>query len=395
MLCSRTYIGLATAALCGLLLPNPAAAQICADSSTTIYWVNHLSRTASNNVDALAGTQIVGDYWYTWAATISSTEQIGSTTIHTGSASVGYGGNNGFVAGGTAVGLQWDDSPSTRGAGAYSLLNDHGAYSECGGGVLTQVTYDSLTVNQPTITGNNSVWYLGSGQTQTGYSYINPMTANSNCGPSDTCNDTPTWTATNNPSEIYLSCNPCVNQTVYAEARSNTYQDIQLTVSIGGFASSPMPFTVYAPYKIICCNQVSDAAVSDGFRTTVGLDLYDVFGDHLLYLAVNESFTATLVPDYPGGISGYIAPTASGIAAGWGGVNGFGDKMGQPGGCASLIPLCTNPQNPLSSVTAFHNNQNWFAGSQNPGQGVWVTTDTQQFYIDHARYSYLYSPVYP
>jgi len=64
MLFFRSHITIAAIALCGLLLPSPAAAQ-CVDGSTTIYWVNHLWRTASNNVDALAGTQIVGDYWYT------------------------------------------------------------------------------------------------------------------------------------------------------------------------------------------------------------------------------------------------------------------------------------------------------------------------------------------
>ena len=57
------------------------------------------------------------------------------------------------------------------------------------------------------------------------------MTANSNCGPDDTC-ETPSWTVGGNTSAVYLICNPCVSQTVYAEARSESYQDVQLTVDV-------------------------------------------------------------------------------------------------------------------------------------------------------------------
>ena len=237
------------------------------DGSTTIYWVNHLWRTASNNVDALAGTQIVGDYWYTWAGSISSTEQVGSTTIHTGYAGVGYGGNNGFIADGTAAGLQWDDSPSTSGAGAYGLSNSHVAWSQCSD-YYPYSTSDSLTVNKPTMTGYDAVWFLGAtGQSQSGYANITYETAHTNCGASDTCTDTPSWTATGNTSEISFLCNPCAVQTVGGVARSNTFHDIQLVVSIGGFSSDPLPFTVYAPYELTCCNMTSNSAFFDGFET--------------------------------------------------------------------------------------------------------------------------------
>lgn len=218
-------------------------------------------------MDALAGTQIVGDYWYTWAGSISSTEQVGSTTIHTGYAGVGYGGNNGFIADGTAAGLQWDDSPSTSGAGAYGLSNSHVAWSQCSD-YYPYSTSDSLTVNKPTMTGYDAVWFLGAtGQSQSGYANITYETAHTNCGASDTCTDTPSWTATGNTSEISFLCNPCAVQTVGGVARSNTFHDIQLVVSIGGFSSDPLPFTVYAPYELTCCNMTSNSAFFDGFET--------------------------------------------------------------------------------------------------------------------------------
>lgn len=218
------------------------------------------------------------------------------------------------------------------------------------------------------------------------------MTANSNCGSNDTCTDTPQWTTTGNTSEIYLYCNPCINQTVYAEARSASYQDILLSVSFGGFTSDPMPFTVYAPYEILCCRYVSDNAMNDGFETDVGWQLYDQFSDVLTGLALNESFTATDVPDFPG-FSGWGTPEPYGIPAGWGAA--FSDSMGEWNGCMNATPECTNPQLNLNPTEAMHNNQSWQAGNSVVGLGLQVRTDTQQFYVDHARYTYEISPTSP
>ena len=206
---------------------------------------------------------------------------------------------------------------------AYGLSNSHVAWSQCSD-YYPYSTSDSLTVNKPTMTGYDAVWFLGAtGQSQSGYANITYETAHTNCGASDTCTDTPSWTATGNTSEISFLCNPCAVQTVGGVARSNTFHDIQLVVSIGGFSSDPLPFTVYAPYELTCCNMTSNSAFFDGFETTVTLTLYDRFNDPLVGLAYNESFTATLIPDYAG-LSGWGQPTAGGVAGGW--VGSMGNK---------------------------------------------------------------------
>jgi len=44
---------------------------------------------------------------------------------------------------------------------------------------------------------------------------------------------------------------------------------------------------------------------------------------------------------------------------------------------------------------AMHNNQSWQVGNSIVGYGLQVRTDTQQFYVDHALYTYPVSPTQP
>jgi hypothetical protein len=374
----------------GLLASVSSWAQ-CSDSSTLHYAVDGLSRTASNNVRAVIGTQTVGDYSDYWDASVTGTEHVGSTLIHSGSDSVSWGGNDVGGYPGTIAGWYWNDAPSTTGAGSYTTSSSHEADSLCSD-VLTATNSASLTVNKPSISGPNAVWYLGNGQYQTGYSYLTNLTAVTNCGGSDTCSDTPSWTVSGNSSEISLQCSPCVNQTVTAQARSDSYQDIDITISIGGFSSDPMPFSVYAPYSIICCYATTDSPISDGFATFLYLNLYDRWGDNLTGLAVNESFSSGDIGDFLG-FSGWSTPMAGGKPAGWA---SFYDLDFAYGGCSSVTPQCTNPQIPtLSTTAAMHVLQSWQAGSANSGQGVQVRTDWIQYYVDHARHTHEVSPSAP
>jgi len=373
----------------GLLASLSSWAQ-CSDSSTLHYAVDGLARIASNNVRATIGTQTTGDYSDYWDAAASGYEYVGATQIHSGADSVGWGGNDVPGYPGTIAGWYWNDSPSTTGAGSYTTSVTHRTDSLCSD-ILVTTSSASLTVNQPTISGPNAVWYLGNGQNQTGYAYVTNLTAVGNCGGSDTCSSTPSWTVTGNSTEISLQCTSCVSQTVTAQHRSDTFLDIDITISIGGFSSDPFPFTVYAPYEISCCYALTDSPVSDGFVTRAYLNLLDRFGDNLPGLALNESFTSGDIGDFTP-FTGWSTPSASGISAGW---TSFYDQMYAYSGCAGVSPQCENPQTALSSTKAMHILQSWQAGSSNIGQGIQVRTDWQQFYIDHARYSHEVSPSNP
>jgi len=398
---SKTHFGLAAVALCGLLLPNPAAAQLCADNSTTIYWVNHLWRTASNNVDALAGTQIVGDYWYTWAATISSTEQVSSTTIHTGSASVGYGGNNTIVAGGTAAGLQWDDPPSTRGAGAYSLSNYHQAYSECGGGVLTQVTYDSLSVNQPTIGGTPittqtpyALYNLGSGTadpiyTSNGsenYSYNQSvvLTAQTNCGVSDTCNDTPQWTISSPASTLNLSTSSGSQTTLrVGPSMGNCQYDTPVSFSIGGFSSSTLTFAVNSPTALNRTLSFT-SAIPFGYQTGIQYELLDACFPHNVFWTMPMSEQFGLSWSYGSGVAGWNPPTPDPWASF--NVNYYTFQDNIFASCSACIPTAvyTESAAPYLYNTPLQSGQhNFNAGSTTSGVGASVYSGTIIYYQDH------------
>jgi hypothetical protein len=134
----------------------------CSDSTTMFYKVTHLSRTSSNNVEALAGTQVIGNYYAAWRTSVSTTESGPSGVIHSGSASVAYGGNDDSgVAGGTYSHLLWNGAPSFRGAGTYSLSNSHTWVSTCLN-TRSDTSSSSLAVNKPTITRSLSAfWNLG------------------------------------------------------------------------------------------------------------------------------------------------------------------------------------------------------------------------------------------
>lgn len=217
------------------------------------------------------------------------------------------------------------------------------------------------------------------------------MTGNTNCGSGDTCGAPVwTWTTTGNPSEIAFGCNPCTNQTIYAYHRSDQFRDIRLQVSTDGFFSDPLPYTVYVPYKILL-TAYADGAKDDGFITTAILSLYDKFGDEITGLATNENFEQTSVADYPN--MNWPSPQPSGAPAGWPTLK---DDM-YVTGCTQAYPHCANPSigNPRSTTKVVHNVQDWYSGSPIPGQGLEIRNDTQQYYLDNARYFDEVSPLDP
>jgi hypothetical protein len=176
----------------------------CSDSTTLHAAVHHLTRESSNSVDSLAGTQTIGDYWEKWDSYVSSTEKVGSTSLHSSSQQVGDA---------QIASLEWHDAPSSVGVGTFSTQNTHRARSQCGDSTSYN-SGDTLIVNKPTITGTSGAWYLGGGSDpNNGYYNSAAVQGNSNCNSGDTCTATPYWSVIAGATKVSLSCSVCVNST--------------------------------------------------------------------------------------------------------------------------------------------------------------------------------------
>ncbi len=361
----------------------------CSDSTTVHYAIHHLTREASNSVDSLAGTQTVGDYWEYWASYVQSNEAVNSTPINSSSQQVGDG---------QVASLEWHNAPSSSGTGLYTTSNTHVATSECGD-YTSYGSSDSLPVQPPTITGASGAWFLGGGSDpNNGYYNQAALTANSNCGPSDTCNDTPVWTVTQTGSKVSLNCSVCYDQTITAEAPSNAQGDVTFTISIGGLTSSPFAFTVNSPGSLDSAGPPYDIPYEDGWFTALYYNTLDEFGNRMPSVALNEEFSTPA--NCPGGAVSYFCPDQSNnwqkpSAYGLAGYNQQGYWYDQiyVYGWSGWAPAYSGPQKPLSSSTVDHSVQTWRVGSATVGQGVEVQYDTFQRYVDHGRHNGVVSPV--
>jgi hypothetical protein len=370
-----------TSLLSALFLFNSDSKAQCSDYSTLHVAAHSLTREASNSIEEIAQTYTTGNYWYTWNASISSTVTRSGSLLHSSSNSVGYG----YVAQ-----LEWHDAPSTTGSGTYYMSNLHGAQSSCGGST-SYSTSDTLYVNKPYISGGNSAWFLGSGVSDSANGYYNQasLTANSNCNAGDTCAATPYWTVTAGSSKVSLSCSSCSAQTLTAIAGSVTGSDISLTISIAGFTSEPFYFSVGTPKTVVSSingTPISDAAFNDGFKSTIYYSTRDNFNNVMPSIALNEQFGST-TNDQP---NNWANPSAGGISS-YGSYEWF-DTLSFYS-CASVTPVCTNPQSPLSSSAVKHYSQTWRVGSSTVGTGVIVQTDNLQYYVDHGRHTNIVTPV--
>lgn len=383
--------------ICLFAAPGVAPAQ-CSDFSTSLARVHHLRRTGGNNVEALAGTQIVGDYWYTWEAYVSSTERVGNTAIHSGADGVGYGGNDQVLAGGTAAGLRWNDAPSQRGSGTYSTSNYHEADSQCGDFSQTN-TSDTLTVNKPTVGGlpintypgtEDTLWNLGPNSanpvsTANGYTYEQSwtLTINTNCGQGDTCNDTPQWSITSSNGQLVLSTTSGSSTTIRkGSSMGNCQWDTLVSVNIGGFSSDSTAFIVNSPYQAVRELYFTEATTF-GCQDHVTWQISDVCaggGDRLTYLPLHEEFGQWTVAN---GTSGWTPPSATTLYFSVDDIT-FEDNL--VADCSNCVPppIYNNP--PQYFAVLMSAPQKYYAGSAtlSSGYGTQIYSGTIVYYRDHA-----------
>lgn len=125
----------------GILLPMSGSAQQCGvlsgpNTDTFLLRVHHLSRVGFNEVEALAGTQVIGPYEGNWTVYITSTETRNGGTIHSGSNS-----------GQTLTGVQWNDPPPASALEPMPLLTPTASHQSVGMTIRPSVLIRSPSTN--------------------------------------------------------------------------------------------------------------------------------------------------------------------------------------------------------------------------------------------------------
>jgi hypothetical protein len=236
----------------------------------------------------------------------------------------------------------------------------------------------STAVAQPTITGVNAFWWLGSG-INSDYDYYAQAawTANANGA-----SGTPTWhvSTVSGGGSVSLSCTFCTNTTATSTAPSNgctydvtvyvTYPDSSQSANFYVAIVRPTTTTLLSGYP-------TDDPRTAGYLSTTKWNLTDSCGYSDPGLDGNETF-GTWTDDYVGNNWGHPTPQQTYIAD-----STWYDLQGNTGW---TDPLCEIPQSPLTTVKVYHSSWTLWVGTQTFGSGVSVRADTSQFYQDHGRH---------
>ena len=280
------------------LLPISSRAQ---RGSPDYLAVHHLWRVGFNEVEALAGTQVQGDYWYNWDTTVQSTERVNGEFLHAGSDSTE----------GNLSAVQWNDAPSGTGTGTYTTSNLHGV--SCGGTSDSYSSADSLVVSLPAIDNlpyNSALWYFepgtpGAVPVAGGYAYqFANLTFNKNCGVEDTCPGTVSWSEIDPLGQISIDSSGHLESTrgdgacSYDSAVQGGLDDWTITE----------PIFVNSPESLVHPQEEETLRWGTGYQTRKFWSVVDVCSWSVPTVALYETFG---VFSNPGVISGWPDPTPS------------------------------------------------------------------------------------
>lgn len=374
-----------------LVIPATLPAQ-CTGPTTVHLAVHHLTRESSNSIDALAGTQTVGDYWETWDSWASSVERVGGVVLHTGS-----NGPNDY---GDIAAVEWHSAPSEVGPGTFSTSNEHKATSMCGNST-SYSSNDTLNVQQPTISGiwgDGGIWYLGPNtpdavlaQNGSYYYQLFSLTFNHNCGPLDTCNDTPQWSLDSSGNKATLSSYTGTAVTLHTADYGICQYDTGVSASIGGFQSPEYAVRVNSPEAVVSQSYLDETVQWPGQPTGYESHVHWAVGDactpenHIPGLPIYETFGMF---SNPGVIRGWPDPPATSSSQFNYPSNEtvFYDAIGAMGSGNDPVPTFTSSGPPFSYNTVLkYGLQSWFVGSTNQNSGAQVFSGTISYYRDHGK----------
>ena len=357
--CSFLFVLTATACVQG-----SARAQ-CVGSNTTNWMGRDVIRLAGNSIFTWGASFTTGWYAYRWKGRVQATVRVNGSTIHTGDVQGGWN---------QVAEIGWVDQPSSVGVGTFSINNTHTFESQCGHD-RTEYSDYSLLVQRPTISGVDTIWWLGGGSDPSnGYYNTSALTSDPKGAP-----EVPIWSVPFGGGKMSLSCSICTSNTATSQAPSSGCQyDITIKVSVGGLNSENFLMSVNQPSYLESLGPPVDAGWNAaGFKSTIPYRIRDHCNNPLSSIAVNEQFgpfvndTSNNWPKpTPSNTSGFSGP-------------GFSDVIGIWG---SYTPQPLVPQSPLTTTKVDHATQTFRVGSSTSGQGVQVQTNTHQKYLDHGRH---------
>ncbi len=253
----------------------------------------------------------------------------------------------------------------------------------------------------PKISKNEPLWYFGGSPAPSGFSLGSTtvtLTASGGSG------GTYEWSITSGTSIAALQGSTTessvqITSKSYSTSSNDVTVRLQFTPTGGSVVPVNYSLTVDSPYKLISAGPgVNDPIAyhgptsctapqsgTAGYYSTVPYSVISFLGVQISNEYVNESFGSiqnVVTNNWPGvAASGFLTPDGT-----------FSDII-----CAvntgSATPAPLIPQNPLKSEVVQQVPQSWFAGSQTPGSGVEVQTDTFERLIDHGAHASVISPV--
>lgn len=232
---------------------------------------------------------------------------------------------------------------------------------------------------KPSIAGPSTLWWFNS-QTPSGYS--TQITLSTQCSGTSW-----NWNLVSGSGKVSLGSNGSCSMILFSGSPSATQNDVRLTVTVNGMTSDIFTVTVRSPKSLSYVAEGSAANASFGYRSLVEYQIRDQFGTLLpSSVPINELFTTAIVNDFSG--TNWIRAPAGGTSVS---PNGWSDTIdGQP--LNGAIPQPTAPCSPLCNTAIHHFDGEWYVGSNSPGNGVKVQTNTWQRYKDHATHTNRVSP---
>lgn len=382
--------------LCAALICMPVALAQCYDGTTTLTTTENVVRSGSNQVWTFAQSYVTGDYADTWTANVSATTTVNGTQVHSGQASA----DDGNIAT-----VQWHDTPSSLGAGAYAESDHHTFSDTCGDNEGPYNYNPSLTVNLPTISGfgpKNAIWNFGPGSADPVPGYNNQniaqssaLTFNTNCNAGDTCTDTPQWSITSDNGQAALNSTSGSSVTLEdGSDQGDCAYDTTLSASMGGFSTNTYAILVNSPQFLVHVSSSDNTigyggANPFGYGTewTIGLEDACAPPNGIYAVPMNESFSGT--PYIASGTTGWDVPNTalmSWSVGAWISEYTFQDAIGYSCENGSCTPQATwtaaNPPFTYNTVLTSQSHQ-FFSGTTTQSQGWRVYSGTIEYYRDH------------
>ena len=367
----------------GVYQVNPCA-------NTTIYAEDLILRVAGNDLLFRSRTWPLGAGSSFWTASVRATGRLDLVVIP------GRLNVSATAQPGQQAVVEWHEYPQTRGVGFYQLQGRHEAQSGCGYQATPLDLTASLTVERPTISGNDRFWYLGGAPSIDGYYVQTLLTAD----PRTTVAQ-PYWSVTQNPSKVSLSCSVCTQNTITSlDASTPGQMDVKVKVSVGGLESAEFPLGINTPHLMVYPGIVPTTPHSSGpgYVTTIEYRVRDLWsGGPLVPITLHETLE-NWQRDWPTPLIGWLPDPTAGVwpASLW----EFSASLGQWYFSDFLYAYDNtgqwNPQ-PTPFVGGVqrvkHGTQKFFVGSPTPFSGTCVQRNRFQLYTDHGEAEERTSPV--